>query len=106
MSMSPLTLVHLIISLIGIGSGFIVLFGMFAGKRIDGWTVLSLTTTILTSVTGFIFFHFEKVTPGIILGVLSLIALGIAVYACYSKKLAGGWRSTFVVTAMIAQWFN
>jgi hypothetical protein len=68
MSMPPLALVHVIISLIGIGSGFIVLFGMFAGKRLDGWTALFLTTTILTSVTGFIFFPFEKITPGIILG--------------------------------------
>jgi hypothetical protein len=106
MAMSPLTLVHVIMSLIGIASGFIVLFGMFAGKRLDGWTALFLTTTILTSVTGFIFFPFEKVTPGIILGILSLIVLGIAVYARYSEKMAGGWRSTFVVTAMIAQWFN
>jgi hypothetical protein len=106
MSMPPLALVHVIISLIGIGSGFIVLFGMFAGKRLDGWTALFLTTTILTSVTGFIFFPFEKITPGIILGVLSLIVLGIAVYARYSEKMTGGWRSTFVLTAMIAQWFN
>ena len=106
MGMPPLTLVHVMISLIGIGSGFIVLFGIFAGKRLDGWTALFVATTILTSVSGFIFFHFEKVTPGIILGVLSLILLGIAMYARYAEKMKGGWRSAYVITAMLAQWFN
>jgi hypothetical protein len=106
MGMPPLTLVHVIISLIGIASGFIVIFGMFAGKRLDGWTAVFLVFTILTSVTGFVFFPFEKVTPGIILGVLSLILLAVAVYARYPAKMTGGWRSAYVVTAILAQWFN
>ena len=45
--------VHVALSLVGIGSGFVVLFGMIAGKRFDGWTALFLTTTVATSVTGF-----------------------------------------------------
>jgi hypothetical protein len=106
MGMPPLTLVHVIISLIGIASGFIVMFGMFAGKRLDGWTAIFLVLTILTSVTGFVFFPFEKITPGIILGVLSLVLLAVAVYARYPAKMAGGWRSAYVVTAILAQWFN
>ncbi len=106
MGMPPLTLVHVIISLIGIASGFIVMFGMFEAKRLDGWTAIFLVFTILTSVTGFVFFPFEKVTPGFILGILSLLVLAITVYARYPAKMAGRWRSAYVVTAILAQWFK
>ena len=76
MSLATYTLIHVIISLIGIGSGLIVLFGMFGGKRLDGMTALFLATTALTSLTGF-GFPFEHVTPGIILGILSLLVLAL-----------------------------
>jgi hypothetical protein len=105
MGMSTFTLVHVALSLVGILSGFIVVFGMMASKRLDGWTGLFLVTTILTSVTGF-FFPFHGVTPGIILGILSFIALAFALFARYSRHLAGGWRRTWVITAVIALYFN
>lgn len=66
------------LSLIGIGSGLIVLFGMFGSKRLDGMTALFLATTALTSLTG-LGFPFEHVTPGIILAILSLIVLAVAI---------------------------
>jgi hypothetical protein len=103
--MSSLTFVHVLLSLIGIFSGVIVLFGMLAAQRMNGLTSLFIVTTVLTSVTGF-FFPITKVTPGIILGVLSLIALAIAIYARYSAKMAGGWCSGYVITAMVALYFN
>lgn len=56
----PLTLLHVVISLVGIASGFVVIAGMLSARRLDGWTALFLVTTVLTSVTGFIFFPFEK----------------------------------------------
>ena len=99
------TLIHVLISLVGIASGFVVLFGLIGGKRLDGMTALFLTTTVLTSVTGF-FFPFHGVTPAINLGVLSLIVLAIAVAARYALNLAGPWRTTYVITAMIALYFN
>jgi hypothetical protein len=105
MSLATYTLIHVIISLIGIGSGLIVLFGMFGGKRLDGMTALFLATTVLTSLTGF-GFPFEHVTPGIILGILSLIVLAIAIPARYSLRMNGKWRSIYVVTAVIALYFN
>ncbi len=103
--MSTLTFVHVLLSLIGILSGIIVLFGMLAAQRMNGLTSLFIVTTVLTSVTGFLF-PITKVTPGIILGVLSLIALAIAIYARYSAKMAGGSRSTYIITATIALYFN
>lgn len=105
MSLATYTLIHVIISLVGIGSGLIVLFGMFGGKRLDGMTALFLATTILTSLTGF-GFPFQHVTPGIILGILSLVVLAIAVPARYSFHMAGKWRAIYVVTAVIALYFN
>ena len=105
MSLATYTTIHVIISLIGIGTGLIVLFGLLKGRLISPWNGIFLLTTILTSVTGF-FFPFTKVTPGIILGVLSLIALAIALLALYSGHLKGGWRTTYVVGAMIALYFN
>jgi hypothetical protein len=105
MSLAAYTLVHVIISLVGIGSGLIVLFGMLKGKLLSPWNGLFLLTTILTSVTGF-FFPYTKITPGIILGVLSLITLAIALFALYARHLNGGWRRTYAITALIALYFN
>jgi hypothetical protein len=99
------TLIHVLISLVGIASGFVVLFGMIGGKRLDGMTALFLTTTVLTSVTGFGFPN-EHITPGIKIGILSLVMLAIAIAARYALHLAGPWRTTYVITAMVAQYFN
>ena len=105
MSVATFTTVHVIISLIGIGSGLIVLFGLLNGKLLSPWNGLFLFTTVLTSVTGF-FFPYTKITPGIVLGVLSLITLAIALFALYARHLSGGWRRTYAVTALIALYFN
>jgi hypothetical protein len=105
MSLSTFTTVHVIISLVGIGSGFIVMFGMLSSKRLNGWTALFLLTTVLTSVTGF-GFPYTHVTPGIKVGVISLVVLLIAILARYSFHMAGNWRWIYVVTAIIAQYLN
>jgi hypothetical protein len=105
MSLATYTLIHVIISLIGIGSGLVVLFGMFGSKRLDALTALFLATTALTSLTGF-GFPFEHVTPGIILGILSLLVLALTIPARYSFHMAGKWRAIYVITAVIALYFN
>jgi hypothetical protein len=105
MSLATYTAIHVVISLVGIVSGLIVLFGMFGGKRLDGVTAIFLITTVLTSATGF-GFPFEHVTPGIILGVLSLVVLAISIPARYTFCLAGKWRAIYVITAVIALYFN
>jgi hypothetical protein len=105
MSLASFTILHVIISLIAIGTGFIVLFGLISGRLLSPWNAVFLITTILTSLTGFAFPN-DKVTPGIILGVLSLIVLAIALVALYVFHLRGGWRRTYAITAMIALYFN
>ncbi len=103
--MATFNLLHVALSLIGIGSGFVITWGFITAKRLDIWTAIFLAATILTSVTGF-FFPIERFTPGHAVGILSLIALGVAVAARYPMQMAGRWRITLVVSAMISQYFN
>jgi hypothetical protein len=105
MSTAAFTTLHVVISLIGIASGFIVAFGMIGARRLPTWNAVFLATTALTSLTGFLF-PFKGVTPGIVIGILSILILIVAVIALYSKQLSGGWRGTYVITAMLAQYFN
>ncbi len=99
------TLIHVVVSLVGIGSGFVVLFGLIAASRLDGWTAVFLATTVATSVTGF-FFPFEGFKPSYVVGILSMIVLGAAVLARYRYGLAGSWQWIYVVSALGAQYFN
>jgi len=99
------TIIHTLISLVGIFTSLVVLLGLLAAKRLDGWTRWFLITTVLTSVTGF-FFPFHGFTPAIALGIMSLIILAVAIYARYPCQLAGHWHWIYVVTAVIALYFN
>ena len=99
------TLVHVILSLMGIASGFVVLFGLLRARPMGAWTGIFLATTVLTSATGFLF-PFHKFLPSHAIGILSLIVLGIAIVARYMKHMEGGWRKTYVITAVIALYFN
>ena len=105
MSTSTFTLLHVLISLVGIGSGLIVMYGFLAGKRLEGWTLLFLATTALTSITGFCF-PFDHLTPGNKVGIISLVVLAIAIPARYALHLAGFWRTAYVICATIALYLN
>ena len=94
---------HVAISLFAIGSGFVVLIGLIAGRRLDRWTAFFLATTVATSVTGF-GFPMRGFTPGI--GIVSLLVLALAIYALYARHLKGAWRRVFVVGATIALYLN
>lgn len=105
MSLETFTLVHVLISLVGIVTGLIVLSGMLGGKRLDGMTALFLVTTVLTSVTGF-GFPFDHLLPSHKVGIISLVVLAIAILARYALHMAGSWRWIYVVTAVIALYLN
>jgi hypothetical protein len=104
MSVQAFTLLHVVISLVAIASGLIAILAL-AGNKLSGLTALFLITTALTSITGFLF-PIHGVTPGIVLGVLSMIVLLPAAIALYGGKLAGGWRGTYIICAALALWFN
>jgi hypothetical protein len=99
------TLIHVVLSLLGIFAGLVVVGGLIAGKRLDGWLGLFLVTTILTNVTGF-GFAFRTLLPSHILGGLSLLLLPVTIAARYWKHLMGAWRKVFVVTTVLALYFN
>ncbi len=103
--MDTLTLVHVAISLIGIFSGFVVVFGLLGANRMDGLTALFLASTVATSVTGF-FFPFHHFMPSHAIGIISLVMLAIAIVARYPKQMAGGWRRTYVITGVISLYLN
>lgn len=105
LSIENFTILHVAISLIGIVSGLIVLAGMLRARSLPGWTALFLVTTILTSVTGFMF-PINGLTPAIVVGLISIVILAIALMALYLKQLSGAWRWIYVVTALMALYFN
>ena len=105
MILKTYTLIHVLISLLAILSGLIVMGGLLTAKRLNGWTKLFLTTTILTSATGF-FFPFRGVTPALVVGVVSIVALGVAAFARYQRQLAGVWRNAYVACAVLALYLN
>jgi hypothetical protein len=107
LSTDPLTLAHVAITLIAIFSGFVVLAQMLASRLSGGWTGIFLATTLLTSVTGFVFFHpANPPTPAQLTGVVALLVLAPTLYALYVKHLAGGWRQTYVVGAAVSLYLN
>lgn len=99
------TLFHVVLSLIAIGAGFVVAYGLLASKSLDGWTAWFLTTTVATSATGFLF-PFHGFLPSYGVGAVSLIVLAIAILARYRYGLAGGWSRTYAITAMIGLYLN
>jgi hypothetical protein len=105
MSVATFTIVHVIITLVAIVSGFVVVIGMLGAHRLPGWTLLFLLTTILTSVTGFLF-PIHGFTPALGVGALSCVLLLLALIGLYGKHLAGAWRWVYVVTAITAFYFN
>jgi hypothetical protein len=105
MSTATFTLVHVVLSLIGIVSGVFVLFGMLSSNRLLGWTAVFLATTVLTSATGF-FFPRDELLPSHIVGIISLAVLAVAIVALYVYRLAGSWRWIYVAGAALALYLN
>jgi hypothetical protein len=103
MSLQTFTLIHVLISLAGIASGLVVICGFLTNKRLDRWTAVFLTTTALTSLTGFLF-PFMGITPAIMVGIISLVVLAITIVIRYPLHLA--WRKTYVIAACAALYFN
>jgi hypothetical protein len=105
MSLQAFTALHVIISLVAIASGVIVAFEMLHNRISAAWNGFFLVTTTLTSVTGFMF-PFHGMTPGIMLGIISLVVLVVAAVACYGLHLERGWRRTYAISAIVALYLN
>jgi hypothetical protein len=99
------TLLHVVLSLVGIFAGFVVAGGLVAGKRLDGWTGVFLVTTVATSVTGF-GFPFVTFLASHAVGIISLVVLAVVIVARYAKHLAGAWRRIYVAGTVLALYLN
>jgi hypothetical protein len=97
--------VHVFLSLIGMASGFVVLYGLVTGRPFGAGTLLFLATTILTSITGFFLPPFGFDPPRAV-GVISLALLALAVAALYAFRLAGAWRWIYIASATAALYLN
>jgi len=105
LSLQAFTILHVIISLVAIAAGLVVFYQMLNSQFSPVWTLVFLVTTILTSVTGFMF-PIAAFTPALGFGIISLVVLAVALYALYSQHLAGAWRWIYVVTALFALYLN
>ena len=105
MSAGAFTILHVTITLLAIGSGLIVVGGMFASNRLPVTTALFLFTTLLTSVTGFLF-PIHGFTPALGVGIVACVILAIALFALYKEHLTGAWRWIYVITAVVSLYLN
>jgi hypothetical protein len=102
---STFTAFHVLLSIVGIVAGFLVVYGMLNAKRFDGGTAIFLVTTVLTSLTGYLF-PFVHLLPSHIVGAISLVVLAIAIVARYARDMKGSWRSIYVISSMVALYLN
>jgi len=93
MTLSTFTLFHVVLSLVGIASGFIVVYGLLTGKRLNTWNAIFLVFTVLTSLTGFLF-PFHHLLPSHVVGILSLVVLAVAIVARYPQHMRGAWAGS------------
>ena len=105
MSVGAFTLLHVIITLVAIGSGLMAVGGMFASHKLPGTTALFLFTTALTSLTGFLF-PIHGFTPALGVGIVACVVLAIALFALYKEHLVGAWRWIYVITAVVSLYLN
>lgn len=105
MSLGAFTLLHVLISLIGIAAGLVAMAGWLKSDPSRTATATFLTATILTSATGFLF-PFTKLLPSHIVGIISLVLLAVATFALYAGHLAGFWRPVYAVTAVLSLYLN
>jgi hypothetical protein len=107
LSLDVLTLTHVLITVAAIVTGFVVLGHMRTSRLCNSWTGTFLATSVLTSVTGFVFFHPPNPpTPAQLVGVVALLILAPTLYALYLKHLIGVWRPVYIIGAVISLWFN
>ncbi len=105
LSIGAFTILHVLISLIAIAAGLVVLYGMIRSQRTAGLTACFLATTVATTLTGFLF-PITALTPALITGIFSSVVLAIALAALYGFKLAGQWRTFYVIAAVTSLYLN
>jgi hypothetical protein len=105
MSLSDFTMLHVVISLIGIVSGLIVVGGLVSGSRLSIMTAVFLLTTLATTLGGFLF-PFQGFTPAVGVGLVSTAVLAFTILARYVYRLHGAARWVYAGGAVISLYLN
>jgi len=105
LGLTPFTLLHVVISLIGILSGFVVMRGLVTSQRLNGWTAIFLFFTFATTITGFLF-PITVFTPALGVGIVATIIMIVTLAARYAFSMSGPWRPIYVIGAVISQYLN
>lgn len=105
MPVSAFILLHVGLSLMGILAGCVVAAGWFTSRRLPLWTAVFLATTLLTSITGFLF-PIQGLDPARVVGLISVVVLAAALFALYGQRLTGPWRWIYVLSAVLALYLN
>jgi hypothetical protein len=100
-----LTFIHIACSLIAIGAGGKVLFGLLAGKLVEKWTVIFFRCSLAASVAGLLFsFHHLSFTQW--LAMVSVYVSGAAILGWRKFHLVGIWRSICAFSTTIVLCLN
>lgn len=98
-SILVLTWIHVVLSLVALGSGFKVLLCMRHDPVTGAWTTLFLATAAATSLTGFLF-PTRHVEPAHLVGVISLLAWLAALIALRVLRLRGAARAVYALSCV------
>lgn len=104
------TLFHTFITFVAIGTGFVVVFGMIGSHRLPKTSGVFWLFTVLTTVTGFLFFlsplQAKVLTPAAATGIVATIFFVAGLIALYAKDLIGKWRWIYTLSAVISLYLN
>jgi hypothetical protein len=103
--MRALLVAHVAISLVAIAAGLVEVAGWLRGKRWPVVTNVFFWLTLATSLTGFPL-PAKQILPSHVFGFITVIVLAFAYVGLYRKQLAGGWGTTYLITAAVAQYLN
>ena len=105
LGLTAFTWVHTILSLVALIAGIVVVAGLLASRTLDGWTALYFASAVATSVTGFFFLPSTGFDAAQAVGVISLVALGLAILGRYVFHFRGAWRWIYAVGAVLGLYF-
>ena len=105
LSIDALLTFHVAVSMIGIATGLVAMPALAAGRWLPGWQAAFLITTALTSITGFLF-PFGGITPAVVFGIVSMIALAVAAAALPGRATRRGAGIAYAVSATFALYLN
>src|SRR5258705_2776198 len=105
LGLSLFTWFHTLLSLVMLVAGFVVVKDLLRSHIDSTWMAVFLVSGVLTSATGF-GFPFTRLIESHYVGIVSLVLLALAILGLYVFRLAGPWRWIFVISVVVAFYFD